>query len=223
MNQHPAPPASERLTAALAASDSSARLQVALAAGIHPNHTFIDVLVDRCAVEPDFYVRDMLTWALTRHDRSAVIARLLRELGSRTAQARSQSLHTLSKIGDRQVWPAITAALLQDADDEVARTAWRTAAALVPAEEATGLASLLATQLGRGGRDLQLSLSRAFGALGPAASVALERAAEAPDPGVRIHAAATVRLIADPEAGFDAAVDEARRILALLGAPGVAQ
>jgi pimeloyl-ACP methyl ester carboxylesterase len=34
------------------------------------------------------------------------------------AQARSQSLHTLSKIGEPDVWPAITRSLLRDADDE---------------------------------------------------------------------------------------------------------
>ncbi|WP_106847779.1 HEAT repeat domain-containing protein [Blastococcus sp. Marseille-P5729] len=223
MTQHTTPPASDRLAAALAASDSSARLQVALAAGMQPHHTFIDVLVDRCAAEPDFYVRDMLTWALTRHDKSAVTRRLLRELDSQTAQARSQALHTLSKIGDRHVWPAITTALLQDADDEVARTAWRTAAGLVPAEAATGLATTLATQLGRGGRDLQLSLSRAFVTIGSTASAVLERAATDRDPRVRIHAVATTRLIADPETGFDAAIDEARRTIALLNAPVVKQ
>lgn len=212
-----------RVASALAAPDSSARLRVALAVGTSPDPDFIDALVDRCAVEPDFYVRDMLTWALIRHDQTAVTERLLRELSSPTAQARSQALHTLSKIADPRTWPAITTALLRDEDDEVARAAWRTAAGLVPDDARPWLSKMLATQLGRGERDLQLSLSRAFVVLGPAAAVAIERASSDRDPRVRAHAIATERLIENPDEGFDAAVDDAKRIVALLGAPGVEQ
>ncbi|CAM5482610.1 HEAT repeat protein OS=Streptomyces griseomycini OX=66895 GN=FHS37_003749 PE=4 SV=1 [Streptomyces griseomycini] len=38
------------------------RLRTALAAGAAPDPRFVDELVERCAVEPDFHVRDMLTW-----------------------------------------------------------------------------------------------------------------------------------------------------------------
>lgn len=207
------------LAAALAAPDPSVRLQVALAAGTHPDPAFIDVLAGRCAVEQDFFVRDMLTWALTRHERKAVTGRVLRELSSPSAQARSQALHTLSKIGDRQTWPAITVALLQDEDEDVARAAWRAAVGLVPEEEAAALAQTLATQLGRGAREVQLSLSRAFVALDPAGEGALAQARRSPDPQVRAHAIATGHLIQNPEEGFDAGVEEARRALALRGAP----
>lgn len=215
MTQRTEQTAGAKLAAALAVPDSSVRLQVALAAGTRPDSAFVDVLADRCAVEPDFFVRDMLT----RHDRQAVTGRMLRELSSATAQARSQALHTLSKIGDRRTWPAITDALLQDPDDEVARAAWRAAVAVVPVEEAPALAETLATRLGRGGRDVRLSLSRAFVALGPAGGDVLDRATGHPDPDVRAHALATEHLIRNPNEGFDAAVDEARRAAALLGAP----
>jgi hypothetical protein len=89
----------------------------------------------RRALEPDFYVRDMLTWALTRFPSEIIVPRLLAELRSERAQARSQALHTLSKIKDAGAWPTITRSLLRDADDEVARSAWRAAVALVPSEK----------------------------------------------------------------------------------------
>ncbi|MDX3340228.1 MULTISPECIES: HEAT repeat domain-containing protein [Streptomyces] len=191
------------------------RLRAALAVGTTPDPRFVDKLVERCAVEPDFFVRDMLTWALTRHPVSVTLPRLLGEVRSERASARSQALHTLSKIGDRRAWPAITRALLTDADDEVARSAWRAAVVLVPEEEEVALGALLATQLGRGGPETRLSLSRALIALGDAMASALAAAAKDPDPRVRAHALATDRLLRDPDAGFTFALEEAKRVVAL--------
>ena len=122
-------------------SRSSVRLRAALAVGTTPDPRFVDKLIERCAIEPEFSVRDMLTWALTRHPASMTVPRLIDELRSERAQARSQALHTLSKIGDRRAWPAITRALLSDADDEVARSAWRAAVVLVPEGEEPELAA----------------------------------------------------------------------------------
>nr|WSW71261.1 HEAT repeat domain-containing protein [Streptomyces sp. NBC_00995] len=198
-------------------SRSSVRLRAALAAGSAPGPDLVDVLVLRCAVEPDFFVRDMLTWALTRHPVSATLPRLVRELGSEHAQARSQALHTLSKIGDRQAWPALTRSLLCDADPEVARAAWRTAVVLVPEGEEAALAVVLATQLGRGERETQLSLSRALVALGEVIVPALHGPTTAVDPQVRVHALATQRLLRDPDSGFAYALEEAKRVVALGG------
>ncbi|MEU3228190.1 HEAT repeat domain-containing protein [Streptomyces sp. NPDC006976] len=204
---------------------ASVRLRSALAVGSNPDPRLVEPLIDMCGTEPDFSVREMLTWALTRHPPALTVPWLVGELRSPLAQARSQALHTLSKTGDlvaegtgnRQAWPAITRALLADADDEVARTAWRAAVALVPGGEEPGLAETLAEQLGRGGRETQLSLSRALTALGEATTPALIAAAAHPDPGVRQHALATQRLLRDPDAGFDFAIEEAKRIVALGG------
>ncbi|MFB7556772.1 HEAT repeat domain-containing protein [Streptomyces brevispora] len=196
---------------------SSVRLRAALAVGTTPDPRFVDKLIERCAIEPEFFVRDMLTWALTRHPVSMTLPELLREVRSERAQARSQALHTLSKIGDRQAWPAITRTLLSDDDDAVARSAWRAAAVLVPEGEESALAAVLATQLGRGGRETQLSLSRVLVALGETIAPALLVAATAPDPGMRAHALATQRLLRDPDAEFDFAIEEAKRIVALGG------
>ncbi|MFE3186393.1 HEAT repeat domain-containing protein [Streptomyces violascens] len=196
---------------------SSVRLRAALALGTTPDPRFVGKLVERCAIEPEFLVRDMLTWALTRHPVAMTLPALMREARSERAQARSQALHTLSKIGDRRAWPAITRALLSDADAEVARSAWRAAVILVPEGEEAALAAVLVTQLGRGERETQLSLSRALVALGDVIAPALLAATTAPGLRVRAHALATQRLLHDPDAGFEFAIEEAKRVVALGG------
>ncbi|MGQ4617959.1 HEAT repeat domain-containing protein [Nocardia sp. R7R-8] len=208
-------PQHARLLDALAAGSSSTRLEAALAAGTHPDPGFIDALIERCAIEPDFFVRDMLTWALTRLPAELTVPKLLTEARSERAQARSQALHTLSKIGDPSAWSAITRSLLHEADDEVARSAWRAAVVLVPDEAKEWLGVELARQFGRGDREVRLSLSRALVALGEVIEPVLRMAMANPDPTVRAHARATERLLRDPDAGFDLAVDAARRVVAL--------
>ncbi|MFJ8950879.1 HEAT repeat domain-containing protein [Streptomyces sp. NPDC102381] len=221
----------------LADRDASVRLRAAMAVGSSPDPGFVGTLVERCAVEPEFYVRDMLTWALTRHPAALTLPALLREVRSGPAQARSQALHTLSKIGDRSAWPVITRELLTDADDEVARSAWRAAVVLVPDDgmddgtdggadggaenEKVALAAVLATQLGRGGQETQLSLGRALVELGDVAMPALRTAATDSDPDVRAHALATQQVLRDPDTGFGFAIEEAKRVVALGGAPVV--
>lgn len=196
-------------------SSPSVRLRAALAIGTTPDPRFVDGLVERCAVEPEFSVREALTWALVRHSPSATVPELVDELRSERPQARSQALHTLSKIGDPRAWPALTPAVLTDADDEVARSAWRAATALVPDGQEPDLAAVLATQLGRGGHETRLSLSRALIALGEVVVPTLRAAMADLDPGVRQHAIATERLLRDPDAGFGSAVEEAKRTVAL--------
>ncbi|GLK16779.1 HEAT repeat domain-containing protein [Herbiconiux flava] len=212
--------ATTRLRLALSAPDASSRLQAALTAGTRPADAYARVLVGQCRVEPDFFVRDMLTWALTRHNRDTVVDLLLPELDSPIAQARSQALHTLSKVGDPRTYPAITTALLTDADDIVARNAWRTASGLAPDDEhRAALASALASQLGRGDRDLRLSLTQSFQRLGEPSRPALDTASTDARPDVRAHALATAHLLTDPEADFDEALAQAHRSLALPATP----
>lgn len=204
-----------RHVTALSDTRSSIRLRAAMAIGIEPADELVPALIERCALEPDFYVRDMLTWALTRHQPGVVVPRLLAELESPVRQARSQALHTLSKIGDEATWPALTTTLLQDEDDEVARSAWRAAVTIVPAGSAPELAALLAGQLGRGDLEVQRSLSRALVALGEVIVPQLIEAAASESPEVRAHALATERLLQDPDSAFTLDVDEAIRIMAL--------
>lgn len=194
----------------LNSTDSSSRLRAALDAGTTPDSAdtaTVHELIARCAVEPDFFVRDMLTWALTRHPASLTVPPLLTELRSPTPQARSQALHTLSKIGERSAYPHITDELLSDADDEVARTAWRTAVSIVPRQDEQHLATRLSRQLGRGPRELRRSLSRAYLQLGEAGRPALDATDRTgnTNSASRAHAAATLILLEDPDYGFDAA------------------
>ncbi|WP_330467474.1 HEAT repeat domain-containing protein [Micromonospora zamorensis] len=204
-----------RALQALENADPSVRLRAALAVGTAPDPLFVDTLVERCAIEPEFSVREMLTWALIRHPTALTVPKLTDQLRSERAQARSQALHTLSKIGDRRAWPALTRALLTDPDDEVARSAWRAAVVLVPPGDEPELAGVLATQLGRGTRDTRLSLSRALVALGAVTMPILRAAMTDPDPHVRAHAIATERLTRDPDAGVEFAIEEAKRVVAL--------
>jgi HEAT repeat protein len=203
----------------LGAEDSATRLKAAMAAGTSPDPGLVDALVERCAVEPDFFVRDMLTWALTRLPPEVMVHRVIAELRSERPQARSQALHTLSKVGDGNTWPVITRSLLHDADDEVARSAWRASVILVPDDEKKGLAMELTTQLGRGDRNVQRSLSRALVALGDVIEPALQTGLASKDPTVQAHARATEQLLQDPDAGFDSVIDEAKRLVALQAEP----
>ncbi|MFI5658543.1 HEAT repeat domain-containing protein [Streptomyces sp. NPDC051684] len=212
--------AASRALRGLEDTDVSVRLRAALAIGSAPDPWFVGKLVERCAVEPEFFVRDMLTWALTRHPVDLTLPAVVREVRSERAQARSQALHTLSKLGDPGAWPVITRELLTDADDEVARSAWRAAVVLAPDDEREDLAGVLATQLGRGGRETHLSLSRALVDLGDAAGPAVDAAATtAGDPAVRAHALATQRVLRDPDTGIGFAIEDAKRVVALDGAP----
>ncbi|MGV8872024.1 MAG: HEAT repeat domain-containing protein [Rhodococcus sp. (in: high G+C Gram-positive bacteria)] len=192
---------------------ASVRLRAALDIGSSPDPLFLDALLQRCAVEPDFHVREMLTWALIRLPASLTVPRLIDQVRSGGAQARSQALHTLSKVKDQAAWPAITEQLISDSDDEVARSAWRAAVVLVPAGSELALARMLCTELGRGEPDVQRSLSRALVALGSVVEPLLREAASSKDVAVRAHARATEALLFDPDAGF--AVFEAQRVDAL--------
>lgn len=206
--------AADRLREALTASNPSDRLQAVLAAGTYPNDDYVAVLIDRCGVEPDFSVREMLTWALVRHPSSIAVPLLIAATGSPVGRARSQAFHTLSKIGDPSGWEAVTADALHDPDDDVACTAWRAAVVLVPEGGEHALAAELAAQLGRGPRATRMSLSRALATLGDAARPALVEAAAHDDPMIRTHAIATMRMIEDPDESFETAIFEAERIVA---------
>lgn len=69
-----------RLSDALTAGDPSTRLKAALAIGSSPEQGLVDTLVAQCAVKPNFYVRDMLTWALTRFPSEITLPKLRAEL-----------------------------------------------------------------------------------------------------------------------------------------------
>ena len=172
--------------------NQSVRLKAALAAGTYPNPYQIEILVSQCANEPDFFVRDTLSWALMRHDPKSVVDQLKIELKSENSQAKSQALHTLSKIGDKENYELITRDLLLDSDDFVASTAWRSASVLVPENQKQVLVELLISQLGRGDSDTQFGLTRFLCAIGQQIVTPLTQAAQSLDEVVRTHAEFTL-------------------------------
>ncbi len=180
------------LKALLESPDKSVRLQAALAAGTYPEDAYIEVLVTQCAHESDFFVRDTLSWALMRHDIGKVVERLKSELNSDNPQAKSQALHTLSKIGDKQFYTLITNEHHFDPLDKVAVTAWRAASVLVPENEKSALTRVLISQLGRGDSDLQFDLTRFLCALGDVIIQPLQQLSSSEDENVRLHAAFTL-------------------------------
>ena len=204
----------DRLRAALEHPSASARLASALAAGTSPDPRFAPVLVEACGAEPDFFVRDMLTWAITRHTADDTVPLLIAAASSNVQQARSQAFHTLSKVRDPRGWSAITSEVMADRDDEVARAAWRCAVILAPDEERQRVADWLSRELGRGDRELQRSLSRALADLGIDAEAVLAAASASDVEVIRVHAIASQRLIDDPSEGFDAAIAEATLLVA---------
>ena len=165
----------------LASPDQSVRLKAALAAGTYPEVEFIEVLVSQCAIESDFFVRDTLSWALMRNDVAKVVERLETELQSSNPQAKSQAIHTLSKIGDKTNYSLITDEMLFDSDDFIASTAWRVASVLVPDEQKAILVKKLITQLGRGDSDTQFGLTRFLCALGECIVEPLTEASKSAD------------------------------------------
>ncbi|WP_080794103.1 HEAT repeat domain-containing protein [Corynebacterium pacaense] len=191
---------------ALSAQNPSIRLRAVLAAGTVPDPALVDPLIDRGAGERDFYVRDMLTWAVTRHPDRIVVPKLIRQLGDSRPGARSFALHTLSKVRVPGIWEQLPVHLLHDASTEVRTAAWRAAVAVVPQREQGVLVDELRQELGRGDWETQRSLSRALAALAGTSRPELLA--------VSAHASATLALIDDPDSDFLSDLELARRLAA---------
>lgn len=210
----------EPVITALSSSNPQQRLQAAMSVGTTAEDRHLGALIQRCRIEPDFFIRDMLTWAVTRMPAEATVPLLVAELSSDVPQAQSQALHTLSKIGDSRGWEAMDPGVIGDrliahADTEVARSAWRAAVALVPGDDRERLASSLVTQLGRGDIETQKSLSRAIVSLGEDLVSVLDGRLQAEEETVQTHAMATRDMFTDPDADFAHALSEAKRVVAL--------
>ncbi|MEL4505521.1 HEAT repeat domain-containing protein [Luteococcus sp. H138] len=63
----------DQLLAALASPSPDVRLHAAMAIGTTPDAARLPRLLERCAVEPDFYVREMLTWAIIQLPRELTV------------------------------------------------------------------------------------------------------------------------------------------------------
>lgn len=169
------------------------RLRAVMALGSKPDPAYAETLIERCAVEPDFFVRDMLSWAIAQLPSKVTLPLIRQELYSAHDQARSQALHTLSKIADPSTYAWITQDMLRDPDDTTAMTAWRAVGVLVGDDGKTALVEELVRHLGRGDESVQRSLSRTLVNLGEMIVPALDKAAQNPDPAVARHASEILR------------------------------
>ncbi len=199
--------------------DSSVRLHSAMMAGTFPSPEFIDLLFSQCAVEQDFFVRDMLSWALIQNNKEQVISKLIPQLDSEITQARSQALHTLSKLGEKSLYPHIKSRHISDPSDEVAKTAWRTAVMLVSDTDVKPLIDKLIEQLGRGDFETKLSLSRSLCALGENIKESIYLKMDDAAENVSSHATFTLKLLEKPELEREFTLEFARKIDSLNGAP----
>ena len=119
MTQESTETVEDRLQKALEAESASARLQTAMAAGLRPKSAYIDILVDRFAVEPDFFVRDTLTWALIQHDRSLTLERVVPMIRVAAHPLRLRILDFLDHAGEPKTVGEIVAACGDDVPQAV--------------------------------------------------------------------------------------------------------
>ncbi|WP_454229455.1 HEAT repeat domain-containing protein [Propioniciclava flava] len=211
------------LMAALRGATPSGRLQAALLAGTEPDPGLLATLIERCGVEPDFFrPRDP---DLGAHSTAPHPGRPRPpQAVGRPAPAGSQpgAAHLVQARRPASMGVGVPL-LVNDPDDEVARTAWRVAVGVVPRGEEAHLTGTLLRHLGRGDADVKKSLSRALielALLDESLEPALIRARDTLLAEQRAHAGATLTLLADPGASFDGAYADARRKAGLAPLPG---
>lgn len=174
--------------------DKNVRIRAALDLGTARQHAALPSLIGRLSWEPDFFVRENLTWAVVRMGPDAVPP-LLELLESPDPQGRLQAVHTLSKIADPASASALSP-LLNDPDDEVARKA---VFALGQMGNPDALTALLAG-VGHPDAERRTTLGNALAQFGSlAVPLLLERLGH-PHAPARTHAADILGLLGDPAA-----------------------
>lgn len=174
--------------------DKNVRIRAALVLGAAQHRAALPDLIERLGHEPDFFVREHLTWAIVRMGPDAVPP-LLELLENPDAAVRLQAVHTLSKMAD----PASAAALnevVNDPDDGVAR---RAIFALGQMGHPGALRTLMAG-LGHPDPERRNTLSTALVNYGASALPLLLEMLRHPEAQKRVHAADVLGLLGDPVA-----------------------
>ncbi|WP_298887424.1 HEAT repeat domain-containing protein [uncultured Serinicoccus sp.] len=171
--------------------DPTVRQKAAVHLGTHGDESLTPELVALLVAEPDFFVRETLTWAVVRHPEAA-LPHLVEALDG-APEARVQVLHALSKVQAPEAVPHILP-FADDADPRVAMKAWWALGRTGTPEAAPALLP----HLGRGGEEQQRELARAFEQLGAPGVPGLAEAVADGDAAVRRHAAQTLVLVGDP-------------------------
>lgn len=174
--------------------DKNVRIRAALDLGAAQHRAALPDLIERLGHEPDFFVRENLTWAVVRMGADAVPP-LLELLENPDAATRLQAVHTLSKLAE----PASAVALGQavnDPEDEVARKA---IFALGQLGHPAALGTLVA-QVGHPDAERRNTLSTALVEFGQAALSPLQALLQHPEAQRRAHAAEILGLLGESAA-----------------------
>lgn len=141
------------LVARLRDPDRNVRLQAALDIGKLNEAGAAGALIEALAAEPDFFVRETLTWSIVRLG-SAATPLLMDRLEDESPSVRHDAAHALSKIGD----PHALAALVTILGDENSAVVSKAAFALGQIGDASAIPALVAL-LGRDDRELESALN----------------------------------------------------------------
>ncbi|MFN2320491.1 MAG: HEAT repeat domain-containing protein [Dermatophilaceae bacterium] len=169
------------------------RQRAAIALGTLVTPDLAGRLADLLWEEPDAFVRESLTWVLTRVPEAALPYALAAFTDER-AQVRVTAVHLVSKLGDRSAVPSVIP-LTADADDDVGAKA---RFALARLGDPVAIPALTA-YLGRGGDERRSQLTRDLADFGAAALPHLEVRLAHRDAAVREHAAHVIDVIREEE------------------------
>lgn len=174
--------------------DKNMRGPAALALGGSCVVDALDGLLARVGHEPDFYVREDITWALVRMGDKAV-APLIGLLEDKSAAVRHHAAHTLGKINDPRAVEALMS-VLKDSDHMVATRAAGSLKVIGDARAIPALAGIL----GHAHRETQTAVTEALERFGTQAVPAVLEAMNDPRWPVREHAADVLGQIGDKTA-----------------------
>jgi HEAT repeat protein len=151
------------LIADLQHPDKNTRIKAAMEIGTAADASAVNALADHLSRESDFFVREMLVWALVRIGAPSVDP-MITMLTHNDAATRTQAAHALSKLGDVRAVPALMRAL-----DDASVSVVQKAAYALGALGAVGAIPSLIALLVRGESELRNTLHDALVALGDTA------------------------------------------------------
>ncbi len=160
--------------------DKNKRLHAVMALGQTANVAALPALLARLGAEPDFFVRDNVSWALLRMGDAAVLP-LIAMLDDTDHVVRYHAAHSLSKLADARAVEALIATL----DDTDVHVVQKAIYALGSIRDARAL-SALTSRIGIGSRELQNALHDALVTFGATAVPHLLVMSEHADVAVRV-------------------------------------
>ena len=174
--------------------DRNVRVQAALDVGALNAPGAAGVLVEALAADPDFFVRETITWSIVRLG-AAATPLLLDRLKDDSPSVRHDAVHALSKIGDPRALEALVAIL----GDESSKVVCKAAFALGQIGDTSAIPALVGL-LGRDDRELESALNAVLERFGAGAVQPLVEALADANWRTREQAADALRGIGDPGA-----------------------